>query len=275
MDERADAALGSVVIIGGGNMGGAICAGLVGPAGLESGRVCVVEPSEVKRVRIESDYGVTTVASVADAPESDTAVIAVKPGAVPGVCSEIASAPLSPRLLITIAAGVSTSVVESALPGVPVVRVMPNTPLLVGEGMSCICAGSLAGDSEIAAALGMFSAMGRAVAVEESQMDAVTALSGSGPAYYELVAETLARAAVDEGLSYEVACELAVQTMLGTARLVTESGQSLPDAIEAVSSPGGTTVAALGAMREGGIEEALADGVAAAAKRSAELGESL
>ena len=114
--------------------------------------------------------------------------------------------------------------------------------------------------------------MGRAIIVDEREQDVVCAVSGSGPAYFELFAETIAQSAVELGMDYEDALQLVMQTMLGTARLVIETGQSLPDAIDAVSSPGGTTVAALDAMREAGLQEALRDGVKAAARRSKELG---
>ena len=273
MTDATSPALGRILIVGGGNMGGAICAGLVGPAGHPASLVEVADPSADKRDALASSCGVSTVASVDCASPADTVLIAVKPNIASDVCAQISSLATPPTRVVSIAAGVSTSTLESALPaGMPVVRVMPNTPLLVGEGMACVCAGASAERGDVDAVREMFSCMGRAAVVDESQMDAVTALSGSGPAYFELVAQTLARAAADEGLEYDLAVELALQTMLGTARLVQERGQPLDEAIRAVSSPGGTTVAALQAMREGGIEEALADGVAAASRRSAELG---
>ena len=155
---------------------------------------------------------------------------------------------------------------------IPIVRVMPNTPLVCGCGMSAVSAGAAASEADCELVCALFASMGRAIIVDEREQDVVCAVSGSGPAYFELFAETIAQSAVELGMDYEDALQLVLQTMLGTARLVIETGQSLPDAIDAVSSPGGTTVAALDAMREAGLQEALRDGVKAAACRSKELG---
>ena len=273
MSGKTAEALGHVLIVGGGNMGQALCAGLLRIEGVRSAAVTVAEPGEEKRASIEVALGAATVASAEQALPADTIIIAVKPNVVPSVCRQLAQAGIGGARVVSIAAGVATAKLEAALPqGTPVVRVMPNTPLLVGQGMSAVCGGSQAGEGDVQLVREVFASMGRAVILSEDKMDAVTALSGSGPAYFELVCETLARSAEELGIPYETGCELAVQTMLGTAQLLEQTGQSLPSAIEAVSSPGGTTVAALGAMREGGIEQALDAGVKAAARRSAELG---
>ena len=273
MSEQTAEALGRVLIVGGGNMGQALCAGLLRIEGVQPVNVSVAEPGEEKRAGIEAALGVATVASAEQALPADTIIIAVKPNVVPCVCQQLAEAGIGGARVVSIAAGVATAKLEAALPqGTPVVRVMPNTPLLVGQGMSAVCGGSQASQGDVQLVREVFASMGKAVILAEDKMDAVTALSGSGPAYFELVCETLSRSAEELGIPYEVGCELAVQTMLGTAQLLTQTGQSLPSAIEAVSSPGGTTVAALGAMREGGLEQALDAGVKAAAKRSAELG---
>ena len=155
---------------------------------------------------------------------------------------------------------------------IPIVRVMPNTPLVCGCGMSAVSAGAAATEQDCELVRSLFGLMGRAIIVDESEQDIVCAVSGSGPAYFELFAETIAQSATELGMRYDDALELVMQTMLGTSRLILETGQSLPDAIDAVSSPGGTTVAALDAMRKGGVEEALKEGVFAAARRSKELG---
>lgn len=273
MSDSTASRLGRVLIVGAGSMGQAIAAGLLRIEGMQPRSICMANPGAAKRELVEQRWGVETVADARDGLPADTVVLAVKPNVVSGVASQLAAAGLDARVVISVAAGISTSTLAEALGhDVPIVRVMPNTPLLCGQGMSAVCAGPGARPDDVQLVRDVFGSMGRAVVVDEGDMDAVTALSGSGPAYFELVAETLARSGEQLGLSYDVARELALQTMYGTASLVLESGQSLPDAIEAVSSPGGTTVAALEAMRAGGIEQALESGVEAAARRSRELG---
>ncbi len=175
--------------------------------------------------------------------------------------------------MVSVAAGVSTAAIASALGGAArVVRVMPNTPLAVGAGTAGISGGEGASSADVSLVRDIFASMGTAVVVPETQQDVVTAVSGSGPAYFELVLQSMARAAQDLGMAYDDALELACGTMLGTAKMIAATHQDLDAAIAAVSSPGGTTVAALDAMRAGGIETSIANGVAAAARRSKELG---
>lgn len=266
--------LGRVLIVGGGHMGQAICAGLLGIEGMRPSDVCVVNPGTEKRLQIEDTYDCNTVASAPEGLPADTIVLAVKPGVVPGVVDELAHAGIDGALVISVAAGVATEKIEDRLPaGTEVVRVMPNTPLVCGRGMSAVSAGSQVSEGHLELVCELFGAMGHALVVPEAQQDIVTAVSGSGPAYFELVVEVLARAAERLGMEYPVARELALQTMRGTAELVEATDADLPGAIEAVSTPGGTTAAALSAMRTHGLEEALEAGVVAAAERSRELGE--
>ena len=236
--------LGSVLIVGGGRMGTAICAGLLNIEGMTPARITVANPGEAKRVALSSEYGVNTVADATAALPADTVILAVKPDVVCEVARSLSEAGLRDALVVSVAAGVSTDKIAAALGGnAQVVRVMPNTPLLCGFGMSAISGGADA-----------------------------TPETGSGPAYFELVVETMARSGEKLGLDYDTSLELALQTMYGTAALIDKTHQDLPAAIEAVSSPGGTTVAALDAMRSAGLAEALDKGVAAAAARSKELG---
>lgn len=265
--------LGRVLIVGGGHMGQAICGGLLRSAGLAAADVTVANPGGEKRARIRELYNCNTVSAGSTGLPADTIVLAVKPAVVEEVSRELAEAGIGTALVISVAAGVSCEKIESAF-GAPVqvVRVMPNTPLECGQGMSAVSAGTHATRESCELVRDAFSAMGRATIVPESQLDIVTALSGSGPAYFELVAETLARSAEALGMEYATARELAVQTMLGTATLVDRTGADLASSIAAVSTPGGTTAAALCAMRDAGIEEALDAGLRAAEKRSRELG---
>ncbi len=266
--------LGTVLIVGGGRMGQAIAQGLLRIDGMSADALTIANPGQEKRDRIEREFGVRTVENAASGMPARCVVLAVKPAKVPEACSALVEAGIdASTLVISIAAGVSTSKIADLLGAdIPIVRVMPNTPLVCGCGMSAVSGGAAASAEDCELVRSLFASMGQAIIVDESEQDVVCAVSGSGPAYFELFAEVIAQSAVKLGMDYEDARDLVLQTMLGTARLVIEMGQSLPDAIDAVSSPGGTTVAALDAMRGAGVEEALEDGVNAAARRSKELG---
>lgn len=266
--------LGTVLIVGGGRMGQAIAQGLLRIDGMAASALTIANPGQEKRERLERDLGVRTVEDAAAGMPARCVILAVKPAKVPEACAALVKAGIdASTLVISIAAGVSTDKIAGMLgAGVPVVRVMPNTPLVCGCGMSAVSAGAAASAQDCELVRSLFASMGHAIIVDESEQDIVCAVSGSGPAYFELFAETIAQSAADLGMDYDDARELVMRTMLGTARLVIETGQSLPDAIDAVSSPGGTTVAALDAMRDAGVEGALRDGVVAAARRSKELG---
>ncbi len=273
MSRDIASALGTVLIIGGGNMGRAICAGLLQIDGVVPESVIVANPGEEKRRALERDFGVRTVPSCTQGLPARTIIIAVKPKLVADIAGELAQYGIDGSLVISIAAGVSTQAIANVIGNrVPIVRVMPNTPLQVGHGVSAISAGEAASQQDCELVHGIFASMGRAVIIEENMQDVACSISGSGPAYFELFVETIARQGEQLGLDYETSLELALQTMYGTAALIDETQQDLPSAIKAVSSPGGTTVAALDAMRAGGIEDAIRSGVTAAARRSEELG---
>lgn len=270
--EAMTARLGKVLIVGGGSMGQALCAGLV-RMGVARDDICVANPGLAKREAIEAAYGVCTVSDAREGLPASTVFLAVKPNVVCDVARQLDAAGATGSLFVSIAAGVSTAKLEECFSApVPVVRVMPNTPLIVGRGMSAVSGGAHASADEVGLVRDVFASMGHAVIVEEDKQDIVTAVSGSGPAYFELFVETIARSAEKLGLDYETARELALQTMYGTAALVDETKADLPAAIQAVCSPGGTTIAALDAMRAGQLEQAIDDGIAAATRRSAELG---
>lgn len=274
MTEHIARQLGRVAIIGAGNMGAAICTGLLGIPGVSPQFITVANPGQAKRAALQERCGVRTVASNADALPADTVFIAVKPAKVPAVAAELAQAGLGDALVVSVAAGVSTAALSAALGGAQqVVRVMPNTPLTVGAGMAGVSGGAGASEQSVELVRAIFASMGGAVVVPEDKQDVVTAISGSGPAYFELFLRAMARQGEEFGLDYESALQLALNTMYGTACMLRETGQDLDAAIAAVSSPGGTTVAALEAFKGAGVEEGIAAGVAAAARRSAELGD--
>lgn len=274
MDNNLINRLGKVLIVGGGRMGQAIAQGILHIDGMSKDALVIANPGQEKRTHIEKELGVSTVAQAQDAMPAQTIVLAVKPNIIPDVAAVLSTTGIDEStLVISIAAGVSTQKLNKMLgSNIPVVRVMPNTPLVCGYGMSAVSGGEYASDEDCELVRSLFAQMGKAVIVDESQQDTVCAVSGSGPAYYELFAQVITQTAQDLGMPYDIALELAMQTMLGTAQLIDQTGQSLEDAIDAVSSPGGTTVAALDAMRSGNVESAIANGVKAAAARSKELG---
>ena len=258
-----------LVVVGGGKMGGALVGGLLRSGWAPVAEIAVVEPVAARRKELAAEHEGLRV--VPDMEAAEGAVIAVKPADVDAACASIAAAGVS--RVLSIAAGVTLARLEGALGAdVPVVRAMPNTPALVGCGAAAIAPGSAAGEADLAWAEEILSAVGVVVRVGESLLDAVTGLSGSGPAYVFLVAEALIDAGVLNGLPRPVSQVLAVQTLLGSARLLAESGQE-PEALRAaVTSPGGTTAAGLRALEARAVRSALLEAVSAAADRSREIG---
>lgn len=264
---------GSIVIIGGGRMGEAILGGLLTAGSMRADAVTVVEPDPARCSVLRERYGVEVTPDAAEALDGvDIAVLAVKPQVLEPIVTGL-SEQLSKVLVVSIAAGISCARIESLLrPGAAVVRVMPNTPALVGAGVALISGGSEVRSADLERVEAIFSAIGESVRVDERYQDAGTAISGSGPAYFALVVDALARAGVAQGLSRPVAQDLAVKTMLGTARLLDETESHPAEVIDAVASPGGTTIAALERLEAGGVRAAFAEAVEAAVRRSRELG---
>ena len=257
-----------LVLVGGGRMGEALLGGLIGSGWAEASDLAVVEPVAARREELAARYPGLT---VSDQPlAGDGVVVAVKPHQVADACQGLAG--LAVGRVLSIAAGVTIERLEAALPpGMPVVRAMPNTPALVGAGAAAITGGTAAGPGDLDWAEAVLGAVGVVVRVSEAQLDAVTGLSGSGPAYVFLVAEALIEAGVLVGLPREVSTQLAVQTLLGSARLLAESGDEPAALRAAVTSPGGTTAAGLRALEDRATRAAFIAAVVAARDRSAEL----
>ncbi len=259
-----------VLVVGGGRMGEALLAGLLA-AGRPADELVVVEVSASRRQQLAAAHPEVTIAE-AVVPSMGGAVLAVKPGDVPAAARAVAEVGV-PRVL-SVAAGVTTAAIEAAA-GQPlaVVRAMPNTPALIGAGAAAISPGSTAGEEDMSWAEEILGAVGVVVRVPEKALDAVTGLSGSGPAYVFLVAEAMVEAGVLAGLPRDIAETLAFQTLLGSSRLLTEGG-STPAALRAaVTSPGGTTAAGVRELERRGVRAAFLDAVAAATERSRELGQ--
>jgi pyrroline-5-carboxylate reductase len=258
-------------IIGGGKMGEALLSGLLARGWAQVGEIRVVEKLPDRAGALQKAFPGLTVA-----PESSVAdghLVAVKPDDVDAVCRALAGERSRTRVL-SIAAGVTLARLEAALgPDTPVVRAMPNTPALVGAGVAAIAPGQAASDEDLAWAESILGAVGTVVRLDESLLDAVTGLSGSGPAYVFLVVESLIEGGVLNGLPRPVASTLAIQTVLGAARLLTESDEG-PEALRAaVTSPAGTTAAGLRELESAGVRSAFLDAITAATARSKELGE--
>jgi pyrroline-5-carboxylate reductase len=283
-----------IAIIGGGSIGEALLSGLL-RAGRQTKDMVVAEKDPTRAKYLADTYSVR-MTSVLDAAENAAYVIvAVKPGDVQSVIGEIADAAANAendsveQVVVTVAAGISTAVYEAKLPaGAPVVRVMPNAPMVVGGGVSALAAGRFATAAQLDEVRAIFHTVGGVLTVPESQLDAVTALSGSGPAYFFLMVEALVDAGVDAGLPRPVATDLVSQTMAGSAAMLLErlDGASSagspamgagidtsPAALRAtVTSPGGTTAAGLRELERGGFRATVANAVAAAKTRSEQLG---
>ena len=257
-----------LVVIGGGNMGAALLGGMRSSDVVAAGDVAVVEPLAARREQLASMF--PDVAIVERVPECRSAVIAVKPPDVASVARAAAEA--GATRLLSVAAGVTTTAVGAAAgPGVAVVRTMPNTPALVGEGVSAIAGGEGATDADLGWAERILEGVGLVVRVSEHQLDAVTGLTGSGPAYVFLIAEALIDAGVTMGLPRAGAERMVTQLLVGSAALLAERGD--PAALRAmVTSPGGTTAAGVGVLEERAVRAALLGAVRAATERSRELG---
>ncbi|MFC5142326.1 pyrroline-5-carboxylate reductase [Actinomycetospora rhizophila] len=279
----------TVAVLGGGKIGEALLGGLVA-AGRAPGSLLVVEAVAARAVELTDRHGIVAVGAPEAARRADVLVVAVKPGDVPAALDEVRDvlagrAPGQDRpAVISLAAGIPTAAIEARLPAdTAVVRVMPNTPMLVGRAMCVLSPGAAAGETELAAAEELLSAVGRTVRVPESQQDLATALSGSGPAYVFLLAEAMIDAGVALGLPRPVATELVTTTVEGAGGLLTTPGSDGREGAdgtvphpgllrEAVTSPGGTTAAALGSLEADGVRAALARAVTAARDRSVALG---
>jgi pyrroline-5-carboxylate reductase len=261
-----------IAVLGAGKIGEALLAGLLA-GGWSADELVFTERIPERAAELTRRLGVPAVEVAEAAQRSDIVVVAVKPQDVAPVLAELAPVLKPATLVVSLCAGLPTALFEGALPaGVPVVRVMPNTPMLVGEAMSAISAGTHATDEQLALVEELLTSVGRVVRVPESQQDAVTALSGSGPAYFFFLVEAMIDAGVLLGMPRSVAADLIVQSALGAARMLRESGDHPVLLREAVSSPAGTTIAATRELERHGVRAALIDAIEAARDRSVELG---
>jgi pyrroline-5-carboxylate reductase len=264
----------TIGFIGGGNMAEALIRGLVKGNHLPAQHVLVSGPRRERLDELHAKYAIeTTVDNRALVERCDLIVLSVKPQILDKVLREIGDRLKSGTLLISIAAGIDTATIEEAVSdGVRVVRAMPNTPALVGAGATAISAGKHASAEDLATARAMFDAVGITVELDESHLDAVTGLSGSGPAYIFLILEALADAGVKVGLARRNAQRLAAQTVMGSAKMLLDLDEHPGVLKDMVTSPGGTAIAGLHTLEEGGLRTTLINAVETATKRARELG---
>ncbi|WP_146398137.1 pyrroline-5-carboxylate reductase [Planctomycetes bacterium CA13] len=261
-----------LTVVGGGQMARALLCGMLDKGVIAASDVRVVEPSHSgcdwwAKNRPDVPVGDNLASDVA---ESDIVILAVKPYVIPKVANQSASF-WDGKLVISIAAGVTLETLCSLIGHDRVVRVMPNTPSLVGAGASAFCVAADVAADDKAWIESSLQSIGVVAEVEESHMDAVTAVSGSGPAYVCLIVEAMADGGVFAGLPRDLAMKLATQTVLGTAKMIAETGRHPGELKDSVASPGGTTIAALRVLEQNGLRRALIDAVVAAANRSREL----
>jgi pyrroline-5-carboxylate reductase len=259
-----------IAILGAGRIGEALVSGLVSSGWTD---IVATTRSDARAAELRERYGIETTTSNIDAAAgAGIVVISVKPQDIDVLLEQIRDTLTPKQTVLTIAAAMTTAYIEARLPeGVPVVRAMPNAPSTVHEGMAGLAAGSHAGDEHLAAAEDVLTHLGRVVRVPESAMDAITALSGSGPAYFALLAEAMIEAGILLGISREISTTLVVQTMLGTAKQLRDEKMHPVELREAVTSPGGTTIAAIRELEQAGVRAAFLNAIQAAMTRAREL----
>ena len=263
----------TIAIIGAGVMGEALLSGILA-SGTSPSNLVIAERREDRAAELTDRYGVTCADVATAVADADTVLLVVKPQDMMAVLEEIFDSLNPNSLVVSLAAGISTKSIEQKLhPAQPVVRVMPNTPSLIGAGIAGVSAGSACNADHIQQAVALMASVGEVVEIPETLQDALTAVSGSGPAYVFYVIESMVSAGVDLGLSREIATKLAVQTVYGAASLIKESGEEAATLRERVSSPNGTTVAAIGTLDSHQVREAFVAAMKACRDRSIELGQ--
>lgn len=266
----------TLAFIGAGNMAEAIARGVIATGILGAEQLIASDPSPDRRAAFEA-LGVKAVSDNRRAAASaDVIMLCTKPQMMPAALAELRDAVTDRQLIVTIAAGISTSFIETRLGDGPrwrVVRVMPNTPMLFGQGATAMCTGQHATTADLDAVRALFESASTVVTVDEAQMDTVTAVSGSGPAYFFFLVEHLLEAATNLGLSPEQARQLVYQTAAGAAKMLNESADSPAELRRKVTSPGGTTQAALEVFTAAGVGQTIQAAVAAAQNRGRELGQ--
>ena len=267
-----------VGFVGGGNMAEALVKGLIASSFIEAENIFVSDPIPERLEYLRNNYKVKTTGDNSElVQKSDILILAIKPQLTQNILEDFSNLVDGNKLVISVVAGLSANFIESILDEgnkkkIPVVRTMPNTPALVQEGVTAICHNDRVPETDMEVARHIFEAIGQTVDIEEAHIDAVTGLSGSGPAYIFMIIEALSDAGVKVGLSREVSTALTIQTVLGSAKLARDSEKHPSELKSMVTSPGGTTISGLHKLEEGGLRAALMNAVESATNRSKELG---
>jgi pyrroline-5-carboxylate reductase len=264
---------GTLAIIGTGRIGEALLRGLLRSSWVEPSQVICTDATEARCDLLHRDHGVTaTTDNRAAITAADVVLVALKPQVLVAAITEVGDAFRPEQTVISVAAGITTSTIQDAIPGkVPVVRVMTNTPVQVDEAMSVVSAGTHAQARDLQVAEDILGHVGRVIRMGEEHLDAVTALSGSGPAYFFLLAEAMIDAGILLGLPRDVSTELIIQTMVGSAKMLRDTGRHPVELREMVTSPGGTTIAAIRQLESARVRAAFLDAIEAARDRGEEL----
>jgi pyrroline-5-carboxylate reductase len=264
-----------ICVLGAGKAGEALVAGLLSSGWARPGDIVATVRHQERADELADRHGIeTTLDNAAAVRGARVVVIAVKPQDIEGLLGDVGDTLEPSQTVVSIAAAIPTSLIEGHLgDGVPVVRAMPNAAVTVHEGMAGVAGGAHAREEDIALAEEVLGSVGRSVRVDEAYMDAVTAVSGSGPAYFALLAESMIEAGILLGLSREVATDLVVQTMFGTAKLLRDEKMHPVELREMVTSPGGTTISAIRELEQAGVRAAFLNAIQAAMKRARELAE--
>jgi len=268
MDYRSN-----IAFIGGGNMTEALAAGISRNGILPAESIIVSDPLAQRRMYLSKEYGFSTTGINSQAAAAGgTVFLSVKPQVLPDILKEIAPVVNEKQLVVSIAAGITLKLLEGSIPGIPVIRSMPNTPALVGSGATVISPGNNASPDMTHWAVELFHAVGTCYVLPEDQLDAVTGLSGSGPAYVFLMAQALIEAGISVGLPGKESAGLVKQTIFGAAHLMLESDRDPSELRKMVTSPGGTTEAGLKELEQAGFTDTVVEAVKAATQRAKELG---
>lgn len=260
----------TVGFIGAGKMASAIIKGLLDSELFTKEQLCAAEINSINAQKAEQEFGIKITDKTDDVVKNrDIIVIATKPFAVKELLEKIKPYVTEKQIIISIAAGISTHLIESALEkNVQVIKVMPNTPALLGTGMSAVCKGKYATDETLNLAIDMFSKLGKAIKCEEKDIDAITGVSGSGPAFYYYIINEIARAGEKLGLDYKTSLTLSAQTALGAAKMILETGLTPEELITNVTTPGGTTAEGNKVLNESDISKVLHETVRKTAEKS-------
>ncbi len=260
----------TVGFIGAGKMASAIIKGLLDSELFTKEQLCAAEINSINAQKAEQEFGIKITDKADDVVKNtDIIVIATKPFAVKELLEKIKPYVTEKQIIISIAAGISTHLIESALEkNVQVIKVMPNTPALLGTGMSAVCKGKYATDETLNLAIDMFSKLGKAIKCEEKDIDAITGVSGSGPAFYYYIINEIARAGEKLGLDYKTSLTLSAQTALGAAKMILETGLTPEELITNVTTPGGTTAEGNKVLNESDISKVLHETVRKTAEKS-------